>query len=425
MSSPQSIAALLRERRASYPNPLPTDSEGWRVIPEFSRYEVNHFSVIRNRKRKHIISTHGREHAALKSDSGKRISRGIYYFSMKTFFEGLVKQYPTIDHLSEDYHNNHICNLVYCTQAENTRKSTELRPRSSGAKLSKEVEQWSADGKTLVATHSSIRSASKAVGGTPYDVMQCIRGRRDIVFGSKWRFRQFPDLPGEEWRSAKHNAKVFYYMHMIGKTYLQVSNLGRIRTKTGIVTLGSSTYASRPYSLFSHKGVHIFVMLYFGENDPLYSRWYAQLLDSKQRRTLFVLHDDSIERDSKGYYSNARAHLRLGDQKENMQESTAIGSHARINATKKRSREEKINRIKKLDKTGCVIQRDRVTGQVIGIHISCGYAARAIGQMRGESIRMCCNGVMDSAHGFCWSWECMDNVSEQPPSKKQKVNSMY
>jgi len=410
-------ADMLRERRAQYPLPSATDDCGYLTIPGCPDYKINHNSEVWSKRYKRQICPNQRGQVNLLSVHGKHVGVLIHRLAMLTFFGDRVEVYDTVDHLDEDYTNNHISNLVYCTQSENIKKSLELRPRQSGPPRQKKIEKWSDDGMKLLETYPSLSIAASAVQGDVANISAAARGKQKTSSGFIWKYIIPLNLPGEEWRSATHNARIYNYMKGIGKTKVHVSNMGRIKTTHGRITSGTTSSRTKPYRKYCNKLVHVLVMLYFGEENDMWSEWYAQQLNPKDKRTLYVLHNDAIHLDSDGCCSNAIDDLRLNTQRSNISESHMIGSLSRKNIKKKRKRDDKIRRIKLQKNTTRVTQHDLITGKVLGIFESPYDAGKCIGKTSSH-IKQCCMGYVDQAYGFKWNWEIHDN---QPPMKKYRV----
>jgi len=314
----------------------------------------------------------------------------------------MVEEMECIDHLSESYEDNRISNLVFCTRAENSKKSLELRPRSRRAQ-GKPIEQWTLKG-TLVIVHDSLHGAAKSIPNANYrNISACANGKRQTASGFKWRYQEVAKIEGEEWRTSRYNPQIFKYMEQQGRAYIQVSNMGRIKVKSGRITKGTSFF--KPYRKVGNMMVHHYVMLYFGDHNPLWNQWLEQKnRPPSERHSIYILHNDNIPRDVDGCFSNTIDDLRLGTPAKNAQECSQIGTRKIQNASRKRKRENYIAMIAGQQKTGRVLQKDQSTGEVIKIHDSVSSASKFIEKGRGN-IQQCCDGLMNNVYGYHWEWE--------------------
>ena len=205
-------------------------------------------------------------------------------------------------------------------------------------------------------------------------------------------------------------------MIRIGLGNTRVSNKGRVRNQKGLITRGSKSNSAKPYRIYRGQRIHILVMLFFGDNSPMWNEWYTQL-ESGHQRTILVCHNDSIKLDEEGYCNNEFANLRLDYQKGNILESHKTGTLSVTAAQKKRKREERTSHINsvKTGRTCRVIRRDVNTGKET-VFESPHEASRSVNKKTRDIVR-CCNGDRQTAHGFIWDWE----INIERPTKKQRT----
>ena len=286
---------------------------GWIEIPGFSKYEVNDMSEVRRKQTRRIRKVTVNKQVGLLDDNSKRHMVKVYHLSLLAFFPNVMRL-ETADHIDENNQNHNLSNLQWLPNSgssSNTSKSNNLRPRASGPKQSKPILMYNLDG-TFVKEYKSANEAAREEKLKSGNISLCCRGKRTTC-GGKYIFKfkeTYESLPGEVWRPIKNQKK--------GRSVAHVSNLGRIKTKYGVISNGKIVSSRPKYRSYSGTDVHIIVWDAFGNKNR-----YDLLENGKPLR---VLHNDSIPVDEDGCVSNAIEHLSLDTQSENIRQSYAIGS---------------------------------------------------------------------------------------------------
>jgi len=286
---------------------------GWKVIPDFSTYEVNEFSQVRHVEHKQFLKENADYRVNLYKN-GKRYTRFIYHLSLETFFPQVLRDNRTADHIKEnDRTNNHIDNLQWLTQKEQLTKSHKEQPRNSRHKQSKPVEQWSLDGKTKIAEFTSASAVRSKLNISSADIGKCASGKRNTCAGYVWKYKHDLTqdcLEGEEFKTSENLQKLLSRIRRSGKplcdkaiSTIKVSNKGRILTAQNIKTKGNKNKTNRMFY-----GVSVAQMIWsvFGDRPPKIHE------DGEQE---CVCHDLSLPVDEDGCYSDNIEHLHLDTRK--------------------------------------------------------------------------------------------------------------
>jgi len=298
--------------------------EGWRNVPGFEGlYEVNHLSEVRNIRTQKLFQFDGNVHLTNKH-KGVQLNVPRYHLTLLAFFPLIPRNGRTVDHIDENYKNNHVSNLQWMPASENVRKSQLLRPHNPRNK--RPIEQWSIDGKTKIAEFALVKDAKKATGFT--NITQCARGISKTAGGYIWRYKvldDHKDLPGEEWKTNET------LIEMTSNPKLRVSNLGRILSTFGVKTKGAKGTRRNVagHRKFAGYYVHQLVWAVWGDGRPV----------PKRGDPLVICHDDQQPRDEDNCVSNAITHLRLDTRSANTKEY-----HAAKRARKRTHSEMEITR---------------------------------------------------------------------------------
>jgi hypothetical protein len=294
--------------------------ENWVSIKDFDKYEVNHLSEIRNKQTKRILKPTKEYQVGLFTCDGRRYMRYVYQLALKSFFPQIIPpDGATVDHIDENHNNHYIGNLQWLTPIEQTKKSVRLKPRKSGPKLCKAIEQRELDGK-LVAEFLSVKEAATITGFSQSQISNCATGKIASACGFIWIFKHKEsqeDLDGELWATNELLKEMLREKGFSEKSVqkILISNMGRVLTNMGRKTKG------KVKDLFSGKrkccGYYV--------HQLVWAVWGNGIHPPNKTNGLVICHDDSIPLDEDNCRSNNINHLRLDTRSENIKESWEIG----------------------------------------------------------------------------------------------------
>lgn len=220
----------------------------------------------------------------------------------------------TVDHIDEDYKNNHIDNLQFLTRRENSKKSNlqrtiTKRNRPSKPLIVTDVKDGGIKNKNG-AIYNSFKSLSDDLGISISSIEKSLT-RPNYYAGSIYKIEyqstESQLLPGEYVGKASE-----YFKSMYGNNY-RMTNFGRLINTIGGITDGSKVKRKGVYKQFGIKGVdnkhykieaHLLLWRYFHGEIP---------------KGQVVRHVRS-NRDADGYERNYIEDLELGTQSQNCQD---------------------------------------------------------------------------------------------------------
>lgn len=214
----------------------------WRPIPAFPGYEASADGQIRKGDKVKQLSLDDKGYLVTSvARRPRRVARLI-----ATAFLGLDYFSPvlTVDHVDRNTQNNAIANLRIADPAIQSAN----RDKANIAKGKRiPVEQLDKLTGSVLATHTSVQEASRAIGrgnGGAGAICNAIHGKLKSAYGFKWRFQaqDAPPAADEDWQPFED---------------IYVSDLGRIRrmTATGHRFYGPDDYGKDGrYAIVTVKG---------------------------------------------------------------------------------------------------------------------------------------------------------------------------
>ena len=331
-------------------------AEIWKIIPNFSNYEVSNMGNVRNKKKKNLLSL-------VNSDDGyvyvtmyqdKYYRRSVHTLVASAFIWNPHKK-QTVNHVNGNRADNRVCNLEYATYSEQIKHRNILFGKKSQIKGS---SIWKCDFTSgeKIERFESIQDALRSVGEANIKDTARITNHMEDAYGFKWIFDN-DDMDDEQWKEIPAS-------YINGNTGYNLSTMGRVKTPAGKILNG---YTEKR----GYKSYHIKDKLYM-LNKLMSLVYFNTSTDSK----IVLNHKDG---NKSNYNIN---NLEVISQSENI-------SHAYQN-----------NLLEKKNKTP-VYQLDS-NGNVVKVHDSLTAAEKSTGINRG-TFHQVINGRFNYFYrGFYW-----------------------
>lgn len=166
--------------------------EMWLQVPDYPLYEVSNFGRVmsnnmRNHKEPLLMSTFPDKDGHMKvrlSKDGKAKNLFVHRLVASAFIPN-PENLPVVNHKDENPANNHVQNLEWCTQKENT--VYKQMPKRRAKSLRKPIAQLDKDGNVIRVWES--RSEIEAeTGFKGSNITRVCQGERRSAHGFGWRY---------------------------------------------------------------------------------------------------------------------------------------------------------------------------------------------------------------------------------------------
>jgi hypothetical protein len=210
--------------------------EEWKKIENYDNYEVSCFGNVRNAKTGRILKPVDESYLAVRlSHSKNKIIKSckVHRLVAEMFIENPENK-PQVNHKDKNKHNNHVDNLEWVTNQENSIHRSDGVIQTTNQNLP--IYCIDKDTGIKIKKYNSISEASEwlfneglsdNLDSIKASISCCIRGVYKHSFGYKWELQEQLELEDEEWREIKIEGK--------NTEGYFISSLGRFKNKKGVI----------------------------------------------------------------------------------------------------------------------------------------------------------------------------------------------
>ena len=209
----------------------------WKVIERFPDYEVSSFGDVRNRTTGVQLKPqlNGCYHQVELYNEHKKTTTTIHHLVATTFIPN-PNEKPIVCHINNNKLDNNVCNLAWKTGKEN-----EEHKNNNGVlrkdQTKKHVWKCNASTREKLTMYTSVIDAAKAIDQEKYksvasNIRTVLCGKSNSSQGFFWMYDEVHECNDEEWKVVNAN-------HINGSEGYQVSNIGRLRNKSGKLFSGN------------------------------------------------------------------------------------------------------------------------------------------------------------------------------------------
>jgi len=229
--------------------------EIWKVIDNFSNYEISSFGNLRNKTTKYILNPcikNGYLGTSIKNDSGNRKSMKMHRLVALSFISNPENKY-SVNHIDHNKLNNIWTNLEWATSIEQNKHKRKPKKEIQELISSRAVYRIDKYTNQKLEYYKTIRSASQWIFDNnltsvkPFNngnniktkISAVCQKKRNTTFGYKWEYCNETENKyiDEEWRDIPSEI-------IKGTQGYKISNYGRVKNHKGRISEGSNTHAS-------------------------------------------------------------------------------------------------------------------------------------------------------------------------------------
>ena len=163
--------------------------ETWKIINNFSNYEISTEGRVRNLKTQYILkgrqSKSGYLQVSIKSDiNGNFINQYIHRLVAIHFIENPDNK-KEVNHIDGNKLNNTLENLEWCTSSENQKHRQNILGKRKTSQ--RRVGKFSKDGE-LLEEFDSIISAAKSFNKSRVNIDNALQKKQKTAYGYIWEY---------------------------------------------------------------------------------------------------------------------------------------------------------------------------------------------------------------------------------------------
>lgn len=162
--------------------------EIWKDIPNYEGlYQVSNYGNIKGLKSQKILTPKKRNDGYFNIQlykNNKRKKFFIHRLVAETFLEN-PNNYPCVNHIDENKHNNNVNNLEFCTIKYNNKYSLYKNIKRE----KKVINQYDLEG-NFIKQWKNIKTISKELNFSYYGIFNCLCGRQKTSCNYIWIYKK-------------------------------------------------------------------------------------------------------------------------------------------------------------------------------------------------------------------------------------------
>lgn len=225
--------------------------ENWKILDNFSNYEISSFGNLRNKKTGYILKPcikSGYLCTHLTNDDKKSKTMKIHRLVGLSFIPNPENKY-TINHKDHNKLNNNLNNLEWSTATEQNKHKRKPKKEVQELISSRAVWRINKDTNEKLEYYKTIRTAAQWIfdnnltsvkefnngNNIKTKISAVAQGRRPTTFGYKWEYCNECEnkYNNEEWKDIPSDI-------IKGTEGYKISNYGRVKNHKGRITEGSN-----------------------------------------------------------------------------------------------------------------------------------------------------------------------------------------
>ena len=244
--------------------------EVWKILDNFSNYEISSFGNIRNKTTIYIFKPtikSGYYSVGIKNDKKKHVNMKVHRLVALCFIPNIDNKY-TVNHKDHNKLNNNLDNLEWATTTEQNKHKRKPKKEIQELISSRAIWRIDKDTNNKLEYYKTIRMAAQWIfdnnltnitefnngNNIKTKISAVAQGKRITTFGYKWKYCNENEnkYDNEEWKDIPCDI-------INERKDYKISNYGRIKNHKGRITEGSKHASGYlwvsiyPYSYLLHR----------------------------------------------------------------------------------------------------------------------------------------------------------------------------